>query len=119
MFRDTFAVELLLAGVPIDQVSALLGHRSVRMTEKHYLPWVKARQRQLTASVRRAWFHNVKKSSPAASKLEVQDWRNEVRMARKHCCSFEVHGRPSPMKAALFFSTSKAVVDSPSSSINR
>ena len=35
MFRDTFAVELLLAGVPIDQVSALLGHRSVKMTEKH------------------------------------------------------------------------------------
>jgi hypothetical protein len=25
MFRDTFAVELLLAGVPIDQVSMLLG----------------------------------------------------------------------------------------------
>ncbi len=26
MFRDTFAVELLLAGVPLDQVSLLLGH---------------------------------------------------------------------------------------------
>jgi integrase/recombinase XerD len=26
MFRDTFAVELLLSGVPIDQVSLLLGH---------------------------------------------------------------------------------------------
>jgi integrase len=26
MFRDTFAVEMLLAGVPIDQVSILLGH---------------------------------------------------------------------------------------------
>jgi integrase len=24
--------------VPIDQISALLGHRSVKMTEKHYLP---------------------------------------------------------------------------------
>jgi integrase/recombinase XerD len=61
MFRDTFAVELLLAGVPIDQVSILLGHRSVKMTEKHYLPWVKARQKQLTASVRRAWFDEVKR----------------------------------------------------------
>jgi integrase/recombinase XerD len=30
MFRDTFAVEMLLAGVPIDQVSILLGHASVR-----------------------------------------------------------------------------------------
>ncbi|HEY6252158.1 MAG TPA: tyrosine-type recombinase/integrase [Candidatus Angelobacter sp.] len=59
MFRDTFAVELLLAGVPIDQVSMLLGHRSIKMTEKHYLPWVKARQDQLTASVTRAWFPEV------------------------------------------------------------
>jgi integrase/recombinase XerD len=62
MFRDTFAVELLLAGVPIDQVSVLLGHRSVKMTEKHYLPWVKARQRQLTASVRQAWFPEVRQA---------------------------------------------------------
>jgi integrase/recombinase XerD len=65
MFRDTFAVELLLAGVPIDQVSALLGHRSIKMTEKHYLPWVKARQKQLTASVRRAWFAEVRALPPA------------------------------------------------------
>jgi integrase/recombinase XerD len=34
-FRDTFAVELLLAGVPIERVSVLLGHQSVRITEKH------------------------------------------------------------------------------------
>ena len=37
-FRDTFAVEMMLAGVPIDQVSILLGHSSVRITEKHYSP---------------------------------------------------------------------------------
>lgn len=55
MFRDTFAVEMLLAGVPLDQVSILLGHKSVKITEKHYAPWVKARQEQLAASVRKAW----------------------------------------------------------------
>lgn len=55
MLRDTFAIEMLLAGVPIDQVSMLLGHSSVKITEKHYLPWVKSRQEQLEASVRRAW----------------------------------------------------------------
>lgn len=55
MFRDTFAVEMLLAGVPLDQVSILLGHRSIRVTEKHYAPWVRARQEQLENSVRRAW----------------------------------------------------------------
>lgn len=62
MFRDTFAVELLLGGVPIDRVSVLLGHHSVKMTEKHYLPWVEDRQKQLTASVRRAWFPEVRQS---------------------------------------------------------
>ncbi len=55
MFRDTFAVEMLLAGVPIDQVSILLGHASVRVTEKHYSPWVRARQDQLEKSVQDAW----------------------------------------------------------------
>ncbi len=34
MFRDTFAVEMLLAGVPLEQVSILLGHKSVKITEK-------------------------------------------------------------------------------------
>jgi len=55
MFRDTFAVEMLLAGVPIDQVSLLLGHASVKVTEKSYAPFVKARQLQLQESVRNAW----------------------------------------------------------------
>ena len=53
--RDTFAVELLLAGVPIERVSVLLGHTSVRITERHYNPWNKARQEQLEADVTRAW----------------------------------------------------------------
>jgi integrase len=54
-FRDTFSIELLLAGVPIERVSILLGHQSVRITEKHYAPWVRARQEQLEADVRRTW----------------------------------------------------------------
>lgn len=55
MFRDTFAVELLLAGVPLDQVSILLGHKSIKTTEKHYSPFVKARQEQLVEAVKKAW----------------------------------------------------------------
>ncbi len=55
MFRDTFAVELLLAGVPLDQVSLLLGHSSVKITERHYAPFCKGRQQQLAASVKMAW----------------------------------------------------------------
>jgi integrase/recombinase XerD len=56
MCRDTFAVELLLSGVPLDQVSLLLGHDSIKVTEKHYAPFVKARQDQLEASARLAWY---------------------------------------------------------------
>jgi hypothetical protein len=33
----------------------LLGHQSVRITERHYAPWVHARQAQLEADVKRAW----------------------------------------------------------------
>lgn len=54
-FRDTFAVELLLSGVPLERVSMLLGHKSLKVTEKHYAPWVRARQEQLEADVRRSW----------------------------------------------------------------
>jgi integrase/recombinase XerD len=54
-FRDTFAVELLLAGVPIERVSILLGHSSVRITERHYSPWVRERQEQLEADIAGAW----------------------------------------------------------------
>jgi integrase/recombinase XerD len=57
MLRDTFAVHYLLAGMPLDQVSILLGHSSVRITERHYSPWVRARQQQLEDSVRKAWEH--------------------------------------------------------------
>jgi hypothetical protein len=31
----------------------LLGHKSVKITEKHYAPWVKARQEQLAVNVRK------------------------------------------------------------------
>jgi integrase/recombinase XerD len=54
-FRDTFAVELLLSGVNIERVSILLGHSSVRVTEKHYSPWIRARQDQLEADLSNAW----------------------------------------------------------------
>ena len=54
-FRDTLAVELLLDGVPIERVSVLLGHSSVKITERHYAPWVQARQVQLESDLVQAW----------------------------------------------------------------
>jgi integrase/recombinase XerD len=46
-FRDTFAVNALLGDVQLDDVSKMLGHSSVSMTERHYAPWVKARRDRL------------------------------------------------------------------------
>jgi site-specific recombinase XerD len=57
-FRDTFAVELLLAGVPLERVSILLGHQSVRITERYYAAWTDSRQRQVEADLKRAWEHD-------------------------------------------------------------
>jgi integrase/recombinase XerD len=54
-FRDTFAVELLLAGTPLEMVSVLLGHSSVKVTERHYKPWVRSLQRKLEEAVTSAW----------------------------------------------------------------
>jgi integrase/recombinase XerD len=55
MLRDTFAVENLLAGVTLEKVSLLLGHSSIKATERHYAPFVKARQDQIVAAVKQAW----------------------------------------------------------------
>lgn len=52
--RDTFAVELLLAHVSMEDVSTLLGHSSIRTTERHYAPWNAARNARLTQIVRAA-----------------------------------------------------------------
>jgi site-specific recombinase XerD len=53
--RHTFSIELLLAGVPLERVSVLLGHQSLRVTERHYAAWVRSRQEQLESDLQRAW----------------------------------------------------------------
>ena len=42
--RETFAVDLLENGVPMEEVSKLLGHESIKTTERHYAKWVKGRK---------------------------------------------------------------------------
>jgi len=55
MFRHTFATDLLSRGIPIEDVSVLLGHKSVRITEAYYSHWVKARRDRLEERVRELW----------------------------------------------------------------
>lgn len=53
--RDTFAVDLLEKGVPMEEVSKLLGHESIKTTERHYAKWVKGRQDRLDSLVMETW----------------------------------------------------------------
>jgi integrase/recombinase XerD len=45
--RHTFAVRLLLKGMSLDNVSKLLGHSSVAITEKYYASWTTGRKLNL------------------------------------------------------------------------
>ena len=53
--RDTFACDLLQKGVRLEDVSKLLGHKSIKTTEKHYGAWVPGRQDRLDAVVMETW----------------------------------------------------------------
>ena len=53
--RDTAAVAWLNDGIPLEEVAKLLGHSSIKTTEKHYAPWVKSRQDRLDALVVATW----------------------------------------------------------------
>jgi site-specific recombinase XerD len=55
MFRHTFSIELLIAGVPLEDVAQLLGHSSVKTTEKYYASWVKARADRLERVMEEQW----------------------------------------------------------------
>lgn len=53
--RDTAAVGWLSAGIPLEEVSKLLGHSSIKTTEKSYAPWVLERQDKLDSLVMKTW----------------------------------------------------------------
>jgi integrase/recombinase XerD len=70
MFRHTFAIEKLLAGAPLEDVSLLLAHHSIKITERHYLKFDSRRQERLTAASMVDW-SQVKPAKRAASRKVV------------------------------------------------
>jgi integrase len=72
--RDTFACGLLKSGVSLENTSRLLGHTSIRTTEKSYAAWVPSRQRVLDVEVEKAWAESVKaKARPGRKRLPSAD----------------------------------------------
>jgi site-specific recombinase XerD len=63
MLRDTFAVEMLLAGVSLEAVTVPLGHSNTKVTAKHYSAWVRAQER-LERSVAMAWAADPSTANP-------------------------------------------------------
>lgn len=55
LFRHTFATDLLQKGASLQTVAVLLGHSSTKITEKRYSHWIKARQENLEAEVKKSW----------------------------------------------------------------
>jgi integrase/recombinase XerD len=53
--RHWFADSLLQRGIGLETVSILLGHTSIKTTQKHYAPWIKSRQIALEHAVRQTW----------------------------------------------------------------
>jgi integrase/recombinase XerD len=55
MLRNTFAVDLLEKGLPLETVSLMLGHQSVTTTEKYYADFSKGYMDRAEALVRAVW----------------------------------------------------------------
>jgi integrase len=73
-FRHTFAVEHLLRGTPLEDVSRLLGHNDVSVTMKSYATWVRDRQTRLEGHQQRVW-----KSDPLHQRMTEKEIAPQLR----------------------------------------
>jgi len=53
--RDTFAVYYLSKGMPMEEVSKMLGHENIATTQRHYAPWDKSRQDRVNDLAASIW----------------------------------------------------------------
>jgi len=64
--------------VPLERVAILLGHSSIKVTEKHYAPWVRERQEQAEADVKRTWAQDPIALLESKGTREVHEKRGPV-----------------------------------------
>jgi integrase/recombinase XerD len=62
--RDTAATSWLADGIPLEEVSAMLGHSSTKITQRHYEDWTKQRQERLDDLMRAMWAKNKQSLKP-------------------------------------------------------
>jgi integrase/recombinase XerD len=55
LFRHTYCTDLLQKGVSLQSVAVILGHSSTKITERRYSHWIKGRQENLEAELKKAW----------------------------------------------------------------
>lgn len=58
LLRHTLATDLLSQGVSLQTVATLLGHSSIKMTERHYSHWIKGRQDKLENELKNSCTHS-------------------------------------------------------------
>jgi hypothetical protein len=81
--------------MPIERVCILLGHSSVKITERHYAPWVEARQTQLESDLVRAWRNDpIAQREMLRGDTALQDGGRQ-RMAPTCCPRYEKAEAPS------------------------
>jgi integrase/recombinase XerD len=68
-FRHTFAVDLLVHGVSMENLSVLLGHRNIRITQTTYSAFTPARRDALEEAVRSTWAIKKRAGKPSQKKL--------------------------------------------------
>jgi integrase/recombinase XerD len=57
-FRHAFAKDHLSKGTSMQDLSKLLGHASIKVTEKYYAKWCTERQEKASAAMRRTWIND-------------------------------------------------------------
>lgn len=73
LFRHTFATELLSTGSGLEDVARLLGHSSIRVTERNYSHWIKSRQDRLEESVKNTWAQlGTMRAKPPSKQRQIQ-----------------------------------------------